>query len=94
MRGQGGHTDEPDSFFVANSINRYAVSSWMPFKGNADGTLDLCIKNKSPGKAREANWLPAPVDEFNLTMRMYWPSVKAPSIADGTWKSSALQKAP
>jgi len=82
----------PESFFVANPINRYAVSSWMPFKRNADGSLDLYIQKESPGKDKEANWLPAPDGEFNVTMRMYWPTEKAPSIMDGTWKPPALKK--
>ena len=84
---------DPNSFFVANPLNRYALSSWMPFKRNADGSLDLYIQRESPGKDKEANWLPAPGGEFNLTMRMYWPNDKAPSILDGTWKPPALRKA-
>ena len=64
----------------------------MPFKRNADGSLDLYIQKESPGKDKEANWLPAPDGEFNLTMRMYWPIDKAPSIMDGTWQPPALKK--
>jgi hypothetical protein len=85
---------DPDSFFVANPINRYAVSSWMPFKRNADGSLDLYIQHESPGKDKEANWLPAPAGGFNLTLRMYWPTDKAPSIIDGSWKPPAVTRAP
>src|SRR6516164_3881167 len=51
---------DPEGFQVANSLNRFAVSSWMPFKYNADGSLDLYFQNESPGKDKETNWLPAP----------------------------------
>jgi hypothetical protein len=68
---------DPEGFQVANSLNRFAVSSWMPFKYNADGSLDLYFQNESPGKDREANWLPAPKGGFNLTMRIYAPKSEA-----------------
>ena len=61
-------------FQVANSINRFAVSSWMPFQYNADGSLDLYFQHESPGKDKEWNWLPAPAGPYNLTMRSTHPS--------------------
>lgn len=83
----------PESFFVANPINRYAISSWMPLKKNKDGSLDLYVQHDSPGKDKEANWLPASDKDFNVTLRMYWPVEKAPSIIDGSWKPPAVKQA-
>ena len=68
---------DSDGFQTANALNRFAVSSWMPFNHNADGSLDLYLQNESPGKEKEANWLPAPKGAFNLTMRLYSPKSEA-----------------
>jgi len=68
---------DPEGFPVANALNRYALSSWMPFKQNPDGSLDLYFQNESPGADKEANWLPAPKAPFNLTMRLYAPRSEA-----------------
>jgi hypothetical protein len=68
---------DPEGFQVPNSLNRFAVSSWMPFKHNADGSLDIYFQNESPGKDKEATWLPAPKGAFNLTMRLYAPKSEA-----------------
>jgi len=73
-------------FFVDNPLNRYNVSSRSKFKTNPDGSVDVYIQNESPGKDKEANWLPAPKDKFILMLRLYWPKEKAPSIIDGSWK--------
>lgn len=72
----------PEGYQVANPLNRFAVSSWMPFKYNPDGSLDLYIQNESPGKDKEANWLPAPKGPFNLTMRLYAPKSE---VLTGKW---------
>jgi hypothetical protein len=68
---------DSQGFQVPNSLNRFAVSSWMPFKYNADGSLDLYFQNENPGTDKEANWLPAPKEPFNLTMRIYAPKSEA-----------------
>src|SRR5262249_17467743 len=68
---------DPEGFQVANPLNRFAVSSWMPFAYNADGSLDLYFQNQSPGTDKQANWLPAPKGEFNLMMRLYAPRSEA-----------------
>jgi hypothetical protein len=81
---------DPEGFQVANALNRFAVSSWMPFKYNADGSLDLYFQNDSPGKDKEANWLPAPKGEFNLTMRLYAPKSEA---LTGKWNPPPVTRA-
>jgi hypothetical protein len=80
---------DSDGFQVANSLNRFAVSSWMPFKYNPDGSLDLYFQNESPGADKEANWLPAPKGAFNLTMRLYGPKSDA---LTGKWNPPPITK--
>ena len=84
-----------DYFFVANPLNRYTLSSRNKFKYNKDGSVDLYIQSESPGKDKEANWLPAPKGKFVLMLRLYWP-VEPPkaSIIDGTWKPPAVKQVP
>lgn len=79
-------------FFVANRLNRHALSSRDNFKYNRDGSVDLYIQKTSPGPARESNWLPAPDGRFILMMRLYRPKLEPPSIVDGTWKVPPLKK--
>ena len=78
-----------EGFQVANSLNRFAVSSWMPFKYNPDGSLDLYFQNESPGTDKEVNWLPAPKGPFNLTMRLYSPRSEA---LTGRWNPPSITK--
>ncbi|MFL5158690.1 MAG: DUF1254 domain-containing protein [Microvirga sp.] len=80
---------DSDGFQVANSLNRFAVSSWMPFQTNADGSLDLYFQNENPGKDKEVNWLPAPKGPFNLTMRLYAPM--SPALT-GKWNPPPVTK--
>jgi hypothetical protein len=78
-----------EGFQVANSLNRFAASSWMPFKYNADGSLDLYFQNENPGNNKEANWLPAPTGAFNLAMRLYGPKSDA---LTGKWNPPPVTK--
>jgi hypothetical protein len=81
---------DSEGFQVANPLNRFAVSSWMPFKYNADGSLDLYFQNESPGADKESNWLPAPKGAFNLTMRLYAPRSEA---LTGKWNPPPVTRA-
>ncbi len=79
----------PDSFFVPNAIDRYALSSWMPLKFGADGSLDFCLQKDPPGATQQQNWLPAPAGPFNVTMRLYWPK---PEALDGRWVPPGIRE--
>jgi len=80
---------DTDGYQVANVLNRFAVSSWMPFKANADGSLDIYFQNDSPGFDKETNWLPTPKGPFNLTMRLYAPKDDA---LVGRWAPPAVRR--
>ena len=81
---------DDQGFQVANPINRFAVSSWMPFQYNPDGSLDLYFQHESPGKDKEWNWLPAPEGPYNVTMRLYAPK---PDALTGKWNPPPVTKA-
>jgi hypothetical protein len=78
-------------FFVPNPLNRYTLSERNKFVTNPDGSVDLYLRADSPGKAKEANWLPAPKAKFIPMLRLYWPKETPPSILDGTWKPPAIK---
>jgi len=82
----------PASLLVANPINRYLINSPMlpKLKRDADGGLTLLIQNESPGKDKEANWLPAPKGPFVMYMRLYWPKAEA---VEGSWTAPPLKRA-
>jgi hypothetical protein len=80
---------DSEGFQVANSLNRFALSSWMPFKYGPDGSLDLYFQNASPGADKETNWLSAPKGPFNLTMRLYAPKSDA---LTGEWNPPPVMK--
>ncbi len=79
-------------WFVPNPLNKFTVSMRDNPKFNADGSLTLYFQNESPGKDKEANWLPAPKGEFIPMLRMYWAKEKPPSVLDGSWVPPRVQK--
>jgi hypothetical protein len=90
--------DGKTQLLIENPINRYLINSPMlpKMKKNEDGSLTLYIQKDSPGKAKEANWLPAPNDLIYLVMRLYWPKTEAPSILPagaGSWSPPGIVKA-
>lgn len=82
----------PEHFFESNDLKRYSVGTKnvKDMKMNADGSLTVYIQHNSPGKDKEANWLPAPASEFDMTLRTYWPK---PEVNSGGWTPPAAVKA-
>jgi len=78
---------DAEGFPVPNSLNRHALSSWMAFEPEADGSLNLYIQYESPEPGKEANWLPAPKGPFNVLFRMYAPKFEA---LTGQWNQNSV----
>lgn len=87
--------DGKTQLLIKNPINRYLINSPMlpGMTKHPDGSLTLYIQKDSPGKDKEANWLPAPDGPIYLVMRLYWPKTTPPSIlppGKGSWNPPAL----
>lgn len=83
---------DPNHFFAPNDFHRYSVGTknLKAMKRNPDGSLTIYIQHQSPGPDKEANWLPAPGSEFEMTIRTYWPK---PEVNEGRWSPPAAVKA-
>jgi hypothetical protein len=81
----------PESLLVANPINRYLINSPMlsDLKKDADGGLTIYVQHDSPGKDKEANWLPAPKGPFMMYLRLYWPKEES---LDGKWTAPPVKR--
>lgn len=79
---------DPQHFFAPNDLKRYSLGTKNSknMKYNDDGSLTLYVQHQSPGKDKEANWLPAPKSEFEVTIRTYWPK---PEVLSGEWTPPA-----
>jgi hypothetical protein len=90
--------DGKTQLLIKNPIDRYLINSPMlsAMKKNKDGSITLYIQKDSPGKAKEANWLPAPDGPIYMVMRLYWPKDTPPSIlpaGEGSWQPPAIMAA-
>ncbi|MCF8024877.1 MAG: DUF1214 domain-containing protein [Desulfobacteraceae bacterium] len=74
---------------VPNPIDRWAIGSLAGgYQKAADGSLTLYLQKASPGKDKEANWLPAPAGDFWVVFRTYGPGQK---IVDQAWTLPPLK---
>jgi hypothetical protein len=79
-------------WFVPNPLDKFTVSMRNHPKFNEDGSLTLYFQHESPGRDKEANWLPAPKGPFIPMLRMYWPKERDPSVIDGSWLPPKIEK--
>jgi hypothetical protein len=80
---------DAEGFQAANPLNRFAIGDRDDLRYDADGSLDIYIQHDSPGRDREANWLPAPLGPLGITMRLYAP---APEALDGRWNPPPIKR--
>ena len=71
---------------------RYDLAQRDRLIADRDGSVDLYLQAASPGKDKEANWLPAPKGKFALVLRMYGPKQTAPTIVDGSWTPPPVKR--
>jgi hypothetical protein len=84
--------DGKTQLLIANPINRYLINSPMlpQLKKNKDGSLTIYVQKDSPGKGKEANWLPAADGPIYMVMRLYWPTSAA---LTGEWRPPPIVRA-
>src|SRR5271157_2752244 len=76
--------------FNPNPLKRYSLGTKnKTLQYNPDGSLTLYAGATSPGKDKEANWLPAPNGTFSLYLRGYWADK---AMLDGTWTPPTIEK--
>ncbi|MGG5576323.1 DUF1254 domain-containing protein [Myroides sp. C15-4] len=78
-------------FFFPNDLDRFTLGDRSDLVFNADGSLEIYIQNENPGPEKEKNWLPAPLTNFSLTLRVYYPKK---DMLDGTWKTPPFTRVP
>jgi hypothetical protein len=83
--------EQPSSLLVKNPIDRYLLNSTMlsQFKFDDNGGLTFYVQNESPGKKKEANWLPSSKGPFWVVLRLYVPK---PEALDGRWIAPPLKR--
>jgi hypothetical protein len=77
-------------FFIENDFKRYTIGSTTDgLKTDADGSITIYIQHENPGADKQSNWLQAPADGFNPTMRLY--GSESP-ILDGSYRMLSVTR--
>ncbi|MGE8186489.1 DUF1254 domain-containing protein [Pseudomonas sp. NPDC086278] len=82
--------DLPDRQLVANSIDRYCLSSRDSLQVDADGGVTLVLQPSVP--QAPSNWLPTPASgAFTLVLRLYGPGRE---VISQQWRMPAVEVIP
>ena len=81
---------DKDGYFIPNALKRQSLGDRSNLAANRDGSVDLLIQAESPGKEKEANWLPVGAGQpFTLLMRLYSPREE---ILNGDWTPPPVRR--
>ena len=74
---------------IPNPASRYSVGDRTPgLAHDPDGGLTICLQPGSPGKEREANWLPTSAEHpWFVILRMYLPQ---PAVIEAKWECPGI----
>lgn len=76
--------------FHPNALKRYSLGTKnKTLQYSQDGSLTLYFGAASPGKDKEANWVPAPNGTFSLYLRAYWADKP---VLDASWMPPNVEK--
>jgi hypothetical protein len=78
----------PNGELTPERVPHYSIDSHDRVLRNRDGSIDIYVSSKSPGRAYRSNWLPAPPGPFELVMRLYAPQ---PNATDGNWAPPKIE---
>jgi hypothetical protein len=77
------------NLLVENPLHRFVIGNRDSLKLDPDGSLTLLVQHDPPALGKVSNWLPAPAENFTLTMRLYWPRTE---IFSRTWKPPRIHR--
>ncbi|HTV18999.1 MAG TPA: DUF1254 domain-containing protein, partial [Polyangiaceae bacterium] len=65
-------------YLFDNPIGRYSLGDRTPgLRRQADGSIEIHVRDSDPGGDQSSNWLPAPPGAYSLTLRLYLPNPAA-----------------
>ena len=76
-------------YLVPNEHNIYSISSQQQLNIRDDGSVHITVSMSPPADMSATNWLPSPQagEDFQLTLRIYWPKE---NVLDSSWVPPAV----